>query len=149
MSLHLQSRHDVSNEGASSELHPVVYRAAAALVIWYVAAAWLLFGGPGYIDLALVMISTLVFVMIGVLNALWRTSAKTRRAKAGSAVSDESDAAGGTEPFVSWLRREFSTWTDRQKGTTAAVEILLPIAAVAFGITALGIVLDMVRASVI
>ncbi len=149
MSLHLQSPPDVSNGGASSELHPVVYRAAAALVIWYVAAAWLLFGGPGYIDLALVMISTLVFVMISILNALWRTSAKARRARAGSAVSDESEAAGETEPFASWLRHEFSTWTDRQKGTTAAVEILLPIAAVAFGLTALGIVLDLVRANVI
>jgi len=149
MSLHLQSPHEVSDEGASNELHPVVCRAAAALLIWYVAAAWLLFGGPGYIDLALVMISTLVFVMIGILNALWRTGAKARRAKAGSAVSDESEAAGETEPFVSWLRREFSTWTDRQKCTTAAVEVLLPIAAVAFGLTALGIVLDLVRSNVI
>ena len=149
MSLHPPSPRDASNEGVSNELHPVVYRTAAALLIWYVVAAWLLFGGAGYIDLAFAMISTLVVVTIGILSALWRTGAKARRAKAGSAASDESDAAGETEPFASWLRREFSTWTDRQKCTTAAVEILLPLAAVAFGLTALGIVLDLVRANVI
>lgn len=136
-----------SPRNASNELHPVVYRAAAALLVWFVAAAWLLFGGPGYIDLALAMISVLVFAVIAVLAALRRTGNRSRRMNGDSAVSNDAD--GGVEGFVSWLQGEFSTWTDRRKGSSAAVEILLPIAAVAIGITTLGIVLELVRAQVI
>jgi hypothetical protein len=36
---------------------------------------------------------------------------------------------------------DFVTWQDRLKGANAAIEILLPLAAVAFGMTALGIAL--------
>jgi hypothetical protein len=39
--------------------------------------------------------------------------------------------------------------TDREKGSEAVVEILLPIAAVAVGITALGIVFNLIRLGVI
>jgi hypothetical protein len=153
--------HPQSPQNASNDLHPVVYKMAAALLIWFVAAAWLLFGGPGYIDLALAMISVLVGGVLAMLAVLLRTGAKARTTKADSTVSNQnepggdaeahsivpnrSESAGDKEPFDSWLRGEFSTWTELQKGSTAAVEILLPIAAVAIGITALGIVLDLVR----
>jgi hypothetical protein len=38
--------------------------AAAGLLIWFVIAAWLLFGGADYIELALAVISVLVFIAI-------------------------------------------------------------------------------------
>jgi hypothetical protein len=46
------------------------------------------------------------------------------------------------ESFATWTKSEFATWTGHQKSATAAVEIVLPFAAVAIGITALGIVFD-------
>ena len=52
-------------------------------------------------------------------------------------------------PLRTWLRGRFATWTDHEKGSLAAVEILLPLAAVAFGLTALGIVLDLTRAGIV
>jgi hypothetical protein len=53
--------------------------AAAGLLIWFVIAAWLLFGGSGYIDLALAMISVLVFMAVVIPLALWRTSLTAQR----------------------------------------------------------------------
>jgi hypothetical protein len=53
------------------------------------------------------------------------------------------------ESLGTWLRGQFATWTDQEKGSTAALEILLPLAAVAFGFTALGIVLELTRAGVV
>jgi hypothetical protein len=49
--------------------------AAAGLLIWFVIAAWLLFGGSGYIDLALAMISVLVFMAMAIPLALSSDSA--------------------------------------------------------------------------
>jgi hypothetical protein len=36
---------------------------------------------------------------------------------------------------------DFDTWQDRVRGRNAAVEVLLPMAAIAIGMTAFGIVL--------
>jgi hypothetical protein len=117
--------------------------AAAGLLIWFVIAAWLLFGGSGYIELALAMISVLVFMAMAIPLALWRTSL-TALGSAGS-----SRATGQpSDTFGDWLRGRFATWTDQERGSTAAIEILLPLAAVAFGITALGIVFDLARVGV-
>jgi hypothetical protein len=147
MSLHLQSTHVVS-----TELHPAVRVAAAALLIWFVVAAWLLFGGAGYIGLALTMISVLVFMVLAIPFLLWRAGARGRRPDAGSRASDESQApaeTGQPESWATWLQGEFSTSTDQEKSSEAVIEILLPIAAVAYGITALGIVFVLIRAEVI
>jgi hypothetical protein len=54
------------------------------------------------------------------------------------------DAARGTvrqEEFQHWVSGEFDIWQDRVTGANAAVQILLPLAAVAFGMTAFGFVL--------
>jgi hypothetical protein len=152
MSLHLQPPQDQLPQAASNELHPTVHRAAAALLIWFVAAAWLLFGGTGYIDLALAMISVLVFMIIAIPVALWRAGARARGWTAGSTVSHEGDpshAIAETESWSRWLRGEFSTCTDQERGSESAVEILLPIAAVALGITVLGVVFELIRVGVV
>jgi hypothetical protein len=57
-------------------------------------------------------------------------------------------AEQASETLDTWLRGQFATWTDQERGSTAAIEILLPLAAVAFGITVLGVVLDLTRAGV-
>jgi hypothetical protein len=48
------------------------------------------------------------------------------------------------ESLRMWAAGELDTWQDRVKGTNAAVEMLLPVAAVAFGMTAFGIVFGIV-----
>ena len=147
----VQSPHKVSDQ-----LHPLVHKAAAGLLIWFVVAAWLLFGGEGYIDLALVMVSVLVFMALAIPATLWRArmAAQRRDAAADAAKSGEpakpADAADEPpESFRAWLQGRFATWTDEEKPSTAAVEILLPLAAVAFGLTALGIVFQVARAGVV
>jgi hypothetical protein len=141
------SNRDNSDQNVSNELHPVVYKAVAALFIWFVAAAWLLFGGPGYIGLALAVISVLIGGTIALLVVLSRIGTKARTTRADS-VTNQGETAGEAKPFDSWMQGDFSTWTDQQKGSTAVVEILLPIAAVALGLTALGIVFVLVREGV-
>jgi hypothetical protein len=130
---HAQSPQDVSDH-----LHPRIQMAAAGLLIWFVIAAWLLFGGSGYIELALAMISVLVFMAIAIPLALWRTNLTAQRS---AGLSGGAEQASDT--LDKWLRGRFATWTDQQRGSTAAIEILLPLAAVAFGITALGIAFDL------
>ena len=128
-------------EKVSDRLHPVVQLAAAGLLIWFVVAAWLLFGGGGYVNLALVMISVLVFMALAIPWVLWRAGVAARRRNA------EPGDAGETP--ATWLQGRFATWTDAERPSTAAVEILLPLAAVAFGLTALGIVFQLTRAGVV
>jgi hypothetical protein len=141
------------------ELHPLVHKAAAGLLIWFVVAAWLLFsGGAGYLELALVMVSVLVFMALAIPTALWRAGAAARRdaADAGNAGAmqdatepiDQQPTEAFRTSFSTWLRGRFVTWTDVEKPSTAAIEVLLPLAAVAFGLTAIGIVFQLARAGV-
>jgi len=130
-----------SSQGVSDHLHPRIYMAAAGLLVWFVIAAWLLFGDSDYIGLALAMISVLVFMTIAIPLALWRTNLTAQRS---SHATEQ-----GSETLDTWLRGQFATWTDQEKGSTAAIEILLPLAAVAFGITALGIVFELTRVGVV
>lgn len=126
--------HGPSPPKVSEDLHPWIHRAAAGLLIWFVMAAWLLFSGSGYIELALTMISVLVLMALVIPLALWRANVTSRTTEPKSETLD------------TWLRGRFATWTGYENGSTAAIEILLPLAAVAFGITALGIVLELTRA---
>jgi hypothetical protein len=136
--------HTRSPQRVTDHLHPLIHKAAAGLLIWFVIAAWLLFGGAGYIALALTMVGVLVFMAIAIPLALWRANVTVQRRDAdASAIGKTSESLG------TWLQGQFATWTDQEKGSTAAVEILLPLAAVAFGITALGIVLELTRAGVV
>lgn len=138
------SQHPQSPQVISDRLHPRVHAAAAALLIWFVVAAWLLFGAAGYLELALVMISVLVFMAIAIPSVLRRANVAAQRRYPSSNTTEEAPQSLGT-----WLRGQFVTWTDQEKGSTAALENLLPLAAVAFGITALGIVLELTRAGVV
>ncbi len=46
-----------------------------------------------------------------------------------------------TKPsFRDWRTGDFAVWGSRLHGTHAAIDMLLPLAAVAFGLTAIGIV---------
>jgi Ca2+/Na+ antiporter len=61
---------------------------------------------------------------------------------------DSSSAQNPVVSFTDWVSGTFDTWQGRPKGVEAAVQVLLPIAAVAFGLTAIGIVLRIVASGI-
>jgi hypothetical protein len=135
---------------ATDRLHPLVQKAAAGLLLWFVVAAWLLFGSAGYIDLALAMVSMLVFMAIAIPWAIWRAGVAARRRDRGASTVGPADVGeAASETLASWLEGHFVTWTGEQKSSTAAVEVLLPLAAVAFGLTAIGIVFQLTHAGIV
>jgi len=55
-------------------------------------------------------------------------------------TGDESAKRGAKEQrYQDWARSDFDTWQSRLTGSEAAIQILMPIAAVAFGMTLFGI----------
>jgi hypothetical protein len=48
--------------------------------------------------------------------------------------------------FHDWKDGEFAVWGARLHGAHAAIDVLLPLIAVSFGLTAIGIVFVIVRA---
>ena len=111
----------------SVELHPLIYRAIAGLAIWYVISAWGLGrdGGTAYVLTVATGFIIVAVALPWIFVRVWRNN---RAAEA---------EAGPTGFFADWATREFQTWSGPIKGGPAAVQILSPIAAVAFGMTAL------------
>jgi hypothetical protein len=119
------------NRPVSDQLHPTVYAAMVGLVLLFVVSAWACFGGGAYVGLLLAVMSSFFLIAVAVPFALWLT---WRR-------HPSSDAAQGQGISLrDWASGEFDTWQDRRKAADAAIEVLLPIAAVAFGMAALGMV---------
>jgi hypothetical protein len=108
-------------------------------VLWYVLSAWDLFG-EGDTGLLLAVVSGFFVMATAIPCALWLIWRKHRRS---GAEGDESIS------LRDWASGSFEIWQDRLKGANAIVEILLPIAAVALGMTALGIVFHFTAASTV
>jgi hypothetical protein len=114
----------------TDRLHPGLYIVVVALAMWFVVSAWA-FGGDGYTDYLLVVASGLIFIAIAIPALLWRIWRHHPH---------EEDPPNGS--LREWAEtNEFRTWQDRVKAESAAIEILLPIAAVAFGMSIFAIVL--------
>ena len=119
---------------ATATLHPRVYALAVGLVAWLVLSVWLFFSGPRSTDYLLAIVSGFMCIAVMLPFLLSRQ----RRPLQGD----------GQQPsFRVWRTWRFETWTGRMSGFEAAEEILLPIAVVAFGMTAFGIVLHLVELS--
>jgi hypothetical protein len=112
-------------------LHPVIYRAIVVLALWLVVSVWVFFSGSaGYDDLSFAVVTGLFVIAIAIPGLLWLTWRRN---------SDEGHNA--TPPrFRDWRSGDLATWTGRHAAPRAAIEALLPIAAVAFGMTAIGLV---------
>ena len=116
------------NRPISNRLHPFVYLAAVGLGLWFVVAVWVVFGGYQDMELPLWVVSGLFLMAVGIPSAIWLTWWR------------HGDAQGGKPPPLrDWAAGDFDTAEGRRQAATAAVEMLLPIAAAAFGMTALGI----------
>ena len=112
-------------------LHPSVYRIIVGLTIWLVASTWIFFDRGGYVGLTLAMITVFFVVIVGIpllIRKTWQHNApadETREPK---------------ESFAAWASQSFATWTGVLSGREAAMEILLPIAAVSIGMFVFGLV---------
>jgi hypothetical protein len=119
------------NKPVFDQLHPAIYGAAVGLVAWFALAAWILFDRQSDIELPLVMVSVLFLVAVLVpwaLSLVWKRHGMPH------------EPPPAKISFRDWRAGDFAAWGSRLHGTHAAIDMLLPLAAVAFGLTAIGIV---------
>ena len=117
----------------TSWLHPKVYAVLIGLALWFVLWIWS-FAGAGVIDYLLVIISGFILVVVALTLILSRVGHKDRATDADKAQADDKPGS-----FHDWAASDFDTYQGRLSGFEAAMLILLPIAAAAFGMTAFGI----------
>jgi hypothetical protein len=124
------AEHNVNQHSPISDtLHPLVNVAIIGLVLMFVVAVWMFFDSDAYEAWLDVVITGLFVMAIAIPALLWLTW----RRNADGARDDNHLS------FRDWAAGEFKTGTDSVKGANATVEILLPIAAVAVGMTVLGL----------
>ncbi|MFZ5789091.1 MAG: hypothetical protein ACOY3L_00180 [Pseudomonadota bacterium] len=126
-----------SNRPRSDRLHPLIYKVIVGLALWTILAAWGFFGDRGYTGLALAVVTGFFMIAMALPSLLWRTW-RNNRASVSPAQGGAPDAV---RSFRDWLFGDVETWQGRLEGWDAAVAVLLPIAAVAIGMTAFAIVL--------
>jgi hypothetical protein len=115
----------------TGRVHPLVPATIVGLLLLYVLAAWVI-ADDSYSDYILAVISGFALVVAAIPFALWQTWRRNR---------DRSTVPKDRESFADWASGEFETWQYRLKGAHAAIEMLIPIAAVAFGMTAFAMIL--------
>jgi hypothetical protein len=118
----------------SDSLHPLVNIAIIGLVLLFVAAMWMFFASDPYGAWLDVVVTGLFVIAIAIPALLWLT---WRRNADGA--RDDSHLS-----FRDWSAGEFDTLTGSVKGANATAEVLLPIAAVAVGMTVLGLVFHII-----
>ena len=120
---------------ARRNLHSMVYVALVGLVLWLVLATWG-FGYDGQTDYLLAIVTGFLIIAVAIPATLALMAYSQ-----GNSGDDRESAARDTASFRQWAAEDFDTWQDRVKGRNAAVEVLLPMAAIAIGMTAFAIVL--------
>ena len=129
------AEHNANRDSPISEsLHPLVNIAIIGLVSMFVAAVWMFFDSDPYGAWLDVVITGLLVVAIAIPALCWLT---WRRNADGA--RDE-----GHPNFRDWAVGEFDTLTGPVKGANATAEVLLPIAAVAVGMTVLGLMFHII-----
>lgn len=126
---------------ASESLHPVVYVTMVGLVGWLVLSVLVGFTSSGGItDYLLVIVAGFFFIVVAVPFLLWRVG----RWKY---IDNPDEPKQDSRSFREWTSSAFGMWHEQTKGINAAAEVLLPIAAVSFGMTAFAIVLHLAVSS--
>jgi hypothetical protein len=120
---------DNKQQTVASDLHPFVYAALLGFAAWFVLAVWG-FASDGYTDYLLAIVSGFMLIFVAIPATLWLMARR-----------HQDPIEGDRASFRGWAAGEVDTWQDRVKGANAAVEVLLPMAAIAIGMTAFAIVL--------
>lgn len=117
----------------TSHLHHTVYLVAAALAIWLVLSVWLFASNSGVTDYLLFIISGFILVVVSLVVILSRVGGKASKSQSAE------------PPLREWTDTDFDVGQGHLTSKQAATQILLPIAAVAFGMTLFGVVLLVVE----
>jgi hypothetical protein len=118
----------------SDSLHPLVNMAIIGFVLMFVAAMWMFFASDPYGAWLDVVVTGLFVIAIAIPALLWLTWHRNA-----DGARDDSSLN-----FRDWAAGEFDTCTGSIKGANATAEVLLPIAAVAVGMTVLGLVFHII-----
>lgn len=129
----------VKRDEPAADFHPFIYKIAIGLVALFVVAAWATFARRGDTSENLVMVTFLLFVAVMIPLLLWLTWKHQQSPQA---------TLQGSMRFRDWARGSTEIWQGRVKGADAAINALLPIAAVAIGMVLFGVAFDIVRATV-
>ncbi|HVY00666.1 MAG TPA: hypothetical protein VHA55_12850 [Pseudorhodoplanes sp.] len=119
---------------ASGPLHPLIYAGIAALLLLFVVSAFD-FADGGYADYILAAVTGFFIVAMTIPFVSWRVWRRHGGATTG----------GRSEGLRDWTAGECDVWQSRLRGREAAIQTLLPISAVAFGLTAIGIVMLLIE----
>ena len=129
------AEHNANQDGPISDsLHPLVNMAIIGAALMFVAAVWIFFDSGPYEAWLDVVVTGLFVIAIAIPALLWLTW----RRNADGARDDSHPS------FRDWAAGEFDTLTGSVKGADATAEVLLPIAAVAVGMTVLGLVFHII-----
>ena len=114
-----------ANRPLRDHVHPAIRRIALGLIVWTVGAVWVLFSHSYYGPLLYGVVTLLVGVFVLLPMILLRMGPQDK---------------GPPSSFQSWLDGRFDTASGPVEGRDAAIMILLIPMAVAFGMTALGLI---------
>jgi hypothetical protein len=123
------------NKPVFDHQYPNIYATAVGLIAWFVLAAWVFFdhrfGQQSEVSLQLTMMSVLLFAAVLLpwsLSLVWQLHRMSR------------EGPSPRTSFRDWWGGDFEVWGSKVHGAHAAIDMVLPLAAVAFGLTAIGIV---------
>lgn len=127
----------VHNKPVFDQLHPRIWGTAVGLIAWFALMAWILFDRSSDVTLSLMFVTVLFAVAIALpwtLSLVWKKFQRPheRHPKPAS--------------FHDWTDGDLAVWGARLRARDAAIDVLLPLAAVSVGLTAIGIVFVIVRA---
>jgi len=124
--------YELSQHGrpGSEHLHPSIYAIMVGSVLWFVLSAWIFFGGAEYMGLLLAVVSGFFLMAAAIPFVLWCVWQKYRPVP----------AREDRRSFRQWVSGEFETRQGRRRALDAAIEIVLPLAAAAAGMTAMGLI---------
>jgi hypothetical protein len=117
------------------QLHPRLYLVLGVIALWFAIAVWA-FAGDAYADYLLVVVNGFILIAVAIPVILWRTGHRHGRQPDGPVQAPRS--------FRDWLRGDLSTQQDRTRCSNAAVEVLLPLGAIAVGMTVIGAIFQIV-----
>lgn len=129
----LKQRREPSLDNPSG-FHPLVYKAAIGFVALFVVAAWVTFDRQSDIELPLAILSVLLFIAVLLPYLLWRIW-RTGQERPPTLMSNKG--------FRKWMKGSTEVWQSKLRSSDAAIDMLLPLAAVALGLVALGIVFEL------
>jgi hypothetical protein len=125
------------NKPVFDQLHPRIYGIAVGLIAWFALMAWVLFDRSSDVSLSLAFVSLLFLVAVLLpwsMSLIWK--------KYQMPYEQHPQQAS----FRDWRAGDFAVWGAKLHGTHAAIDALLPLMAVSFGLMGIGIVFVIVRA---